>query len=165
MQLARNLYLGHDRTLSRKFHEVVLAWILEHLTGLSKERLLEIYLNIIEWGPDVHGAGEAAHFYFDRDPAELSVSEALFLTTIVPSPLRWRSRLDASGALRPWEKAQMHFIGRAMIAKGWLPPEALPPTDSLQIELRGLARASLFPVDSLPRADSTAAPVHRPPGF
>jgi membrane peptidoglycan carboxypeptidase len=90
--------------------------------GLSKERLLEIYLNIIEWGPDVHGAGEAARFYFDRDPAELSVSEALFLTTIVPSPLRWRSRLDASGALRPWEKAHMHFIGRAMIAKGWLRP-------------------------------------------
>src|SRR5262249_38835782 len=57
MQLARNLYLGHDRTLSRKFREVVLAWILEHLTGLSKERLLEIYLNIIEWGPDIHGAG------------------------------------------------------------------------------------------------------------
>jgi hypothetical protein len=165
MQLARNLYLGHDRTLSRKFREVVLAWILEHLTGLSKERLLEIYLNIIEWGPDVHGAGEAARYYFDRDPADLSVSEALFLTTIVPSPLRWRSRVDATGALRPWEKAQMHFIGRAMIAKGWLPSDALPPSDSLQIELRGLARASLFPADSPSPADSVAVPSGRPPGF
>lgn len=158
MQLARNLYLGHDRTLSRKFREVVLAWILEHLTGVSKERLLEIYLNIIEWGPNVHGAGEAARYYFDRDPADLSISEALFLTTLVPSPLRWRSRVDASGALRPWEKSQMHFIGRAMIAKGWLPPESLPPTDSLQIELRGLARAALFPSDSLAPADSIGSP-------
>jgi membrane peptidoglycan carboxypeptidase len=39
-----------------------MAWVLEHLTGLSKDRLLEIYLNIIEWGPDVHGANEAARY-------------------------------------------------------------------------------------------------------
>ena len=164
MQLARNLYLGHDRTLSRKFREVVLAWILEHLTGVSKERLLEIYLNIIEWGPDVHGAGEAARYYFDRDPGDLTLSEALFLTTVVPSPLRWRSRVDASGALRSWEKAQMHFIGRAMIAKGWLLPDALPPTDSLQIELRGMARAALFPADSIAPADSLPRSLERSPG-
>jgi membrane peptidoglycan carboxypeptidase len=155
MQLARNLYLGHDRTLSRKFREVVLAWILEHLTGVSKERLLEIYLNIIEWGPDVHGAAEAARYYFDRDPADLTVSEALFLTTIIPAPSRWRSRFDAQGALRPFARAQMHFIGRAMIAKGWLPPDALPPAEFLDVELRGLAREALFPT---PKAapDSTA---------
>lgn len=159
MQLARNLYLGHDRTLSRKFREVVLAWILEHLTGVSKERLLEIYLNIIEWGPDVHGAGEAARYYFDRDPADLTVSEALFLTTLVPSPLRWRSRVDAKGTLRPWERAQMHFIGRAMVAKGWLPLEALPSADSLHIELRGLARSAVFPVDTLPPLDLLHIPA------
>ncbi len=157
MQLARNLYLGHDRTLSRKFREVVLAWMLEHLTGISKERLLEIYLNIIEWGPDVHGAGEAARYYFDRDPADLTVSEALFLTTVIPAPSRWRSRLDATGALRPFERAQMHFIGRAMIAKGWLAPDALPPADSLAIEVRGLARQALFPTDSL-RVDESQDP-------
>jgi transglycosylase-like protein len=145
MQLARNLYLGHDRTLSRKFREVVLAWILEHLTGLPKERLLEIYLNIIEWGPDVHGAGEAAHYYFDRDPADLTVEEALFLATVVPAPAKWRYRFDGAGALRPFERAQMHFIGRAMVAKGLLDPAALPPSDSLAVTLRGPARATLFP--------------------
>jgi hypothetical protein len=157
MQLARNLYLGHDRTLSRKFREVVLAWILEHLTGLSKERLLEIYMNIIEWGPDVHGAGEAARYYFDRDPADLTVSEALFLTTLVPSPGRWRSRLDAGGQLRPYERAQMHFIGRAMIAKGWLAPELLPTSDSLWVDIRGPARTVLFPESAV---DTTAIPSH-----
>ena len=67
MQLVRNLYLGHERTLSRKGQEVVLAWILEHLTGLSKQRLLEIYLNIIEWGPGIHGADEATRYYFGHD--------------------------------------------------------------------------------------------------
>jgi len=145
MQLARNLWLGHERTLSRKLQEVVLAWVLEHLTGLSKQRLLEIYLNIIEWGPEVHGAGEGARFYFDQDPGHLTVPEALFLTIVVPSPSRWRGRFDRDGVLRPWARAQMHFIGRAMIAKGWLAPDQLPPVESLNVELRGPAHDGFRP--------------------
>src|SRR6185503_2001430 len=57
--------------------EIVLAWVLEHLTGVSKERLLEIYLNIIEWGPGIHGADEAARFYFDRDARDHTRSVAI----------------------------------------------------------------------------------------
>jgi hypothetical protein len=145
MQLVRNLYLGHQRTLSRKGQEVVLAWVLEHLTTLSKARMLEIYLNIIEWGPEIHGADEAAHYYFGHDAGHVTVDEALFLATVVPAPTRWRNRLDAAGVLRPFARAQMHFIGRAMVAKGRLSPELLPPADSLRIELRGPAREILFP--------------------
>lgn len=145
MQLARNLYTGHARTLSRKGQEIVLAWVLEHLTGVSKDRLLEIYLNIIEWGPGVHGADEAARFYFDRDAHDLTLDQSLFLATVIPSPRHWRWRVDGDGALRPYVKAQMHFIGRAMIAKGWLPAEALPPADSLHVELAGAAREIVFP--------------------
>ena len=145
MQLARNLYTGHARTLSRKGQEIVLAWILEHLTGVSKERLLEIYLNIIEWGPGIHGADEAARFYFDRDAHDLTLDQSLFLATVIPSPSRWRWRFDSSGTARPYVRAQMHFIGRAMIAKGWLPSEALPPADSLRVELAGPARTFFFP--------------------
>ncbi|TMQ67851.1 MAG: hypothetical protein E6K78_03285 [Candidatus Eisenbacteria bacterium] len=158
MQLVRNLYLGHERTLSRKFQEVVLAWVLEHLTGITKERLLEIYLNIIEWGPNVHGADEAARFYFDRDASEVTVEQALFLATVVPAPSKWRSRFDATGALRPFARAQMHFIGRAMVAKGWLPAESLVSTDSLKVELAGAARAVLFPPDTT--GPDTTGPVH-----
>jgi hypothetical protein len=154
MQLARNLYTGHARTLSRKGQEIVLAWILEHLTGVSKDRLLEIYLNIIEWGPGIHGADEAARFYFDRDAHDLTLDQSLFLATVIPSPSRWRGRLDATGDARRYVKAQMHFIGRAMIAKGWLPPEALPPAASLHVELAGAAR-KIFSPDTV-RADSTA---------
>jgi hypothetical protein len=145
MQLARNLYTGHARTLSRKGQEIVLAWVLEHLTGVSKDRLLEIYLNIIEWGPGIHGADEAARFYFDRDAHDLTLDQSLFLATVIPSPSRWRWRFDANGAARRYVKAQMHFIGRAMIAKGWLLPEALPPADSLRVELAGPSRAVFFP--------------------
>ena len=139
MQLARNLWLGHERTLARKGQEVVLAWTLEHLTGLSKQRLLEIYLNIIEWGPGVHGADEAAEYYFGHDAGHLTIDEALFLTVIVPSPAKWFWRVDRMGDLRPFARAQMHFIGRAMIAKGWLRADELPPPEQLVIALRGPA--------------------------
>jgi len=139
MQLARNLWLGHERTLSRKAQEVMLAWMLEHLTGLSKQRLLEIYLNIIEWGPEVHGAEEAARYYFGHDANRLTIDEALFLAIIVPSPSKWFWRVDRNGDLRSFARAQMHFIGRAMIAKGWLEPDELPPADQFVLAFRGPA--------------------------
>jgi len=158
MQLVRNLWLGHARTLSRKAQEVVLAWVLEHLTGVSKRRLLEIYLNVIEWGPDVQGAAEATRYYFDADPGHVTVDEALFLATVVPAPTKWRYRFAPDGSLRPFERAQMHFIGRAMIARGWLDPAMLPPAESLSVTLRARARAAMFPSDST-AADSTGTGV------
>ncbi|HVP14365.1 MAG TPA: biosynthetic peptidoglycan transglycosylase, partial [Terriglobales bacterium] len=170
MQLARNLWLGHERTLSRKAQEVVLAWALEHLADIPKRRLLEIYLNIVEWGPDVQGAAEAARYYFAQDPAHVGVDEALFLATVLPAPTRWRTRFAPDGTLRGFERAQMHFIGRAMVAKGWLDPALLPPRDSLRVELRGPARDVLFPPDttrvpSMPLGGARAAAVSaREPG-
>jgi len=169
MQLARNLFLGHRRTLSRKGQEVVLAWVLEHLTGLSKDRLLEIYLNIIEWGPEVHGANEAARFYFDKDAAELTLDEALFLTVVVPSPGHWRSRVDAAGELRPWARSQMAFIARKMAEKGWLAPEQVPDAAALRVELRGQAaqalpaRAAGVRADTLTAAGAGPAPIGSAP--
>ncbi len=159
MQLARNLFLGHRRTLSRKAQEVVLAWVLEHLTPLSKDRLLEIYLNIIEWGPGLHGADEAARFYFDRDAQDLTLDEALFLTVLVPSPGRWKSRLDRVGELRPWARSQMAFIARKMSSRGVLTPEQVPNAEQLHITLRGPAAQAFAPRDSTsaPAADSSGA--------
>jgi hypothetical protein len=145
MQLARNLWLGHDRTLARKGQEVILAWALEHLTGVSKQRLLEIYLNVIEWGPEVHGADEASQYFFGHDAGRMTVDEALFLTTVIPAPGKWRWRFDKDGSLRQFEREQMHFIGRAMVARGWLAPDALPALDQLRVELKGPARDVLFP--------------------
>jgi membrane peptidoglycan carboxypeptidase len=154
MQLARNLFLGHRRTLSRKGQEVVLAWMLEHMTGLGKDRLLEIYLNIIEWGPGVHGADEAARFYFDKDAADLTLDEALFLTVIVPSPSRWRSRVNPDGTLRPWARAQMAYIARKMVSRDWLAPEQVPTAEGLSITLRGEAARAFAPVDSTLTTDT-----------
>jgi hypothetical protein len=154
MQLVRNLYLGHDRTLSRKAREVVLAWVLEHLSGVSKDRMLEIYLNIVEWGDDVCGADEASRFYFGHGARSLTVSEALFLATVLPSPAHWHWRVTSDGNLRPYERAQMQFIGRAMERRGWLAEGQLPGADSLRIELRGPAWTRLPHPAGYSRADS-----------
>lgn len=158
MQLARNLWLGHQRTLSRKAQEVVLAWLLEHQTGTSKERLLEIYLNVIEWGPDLHGADEAARWYFDRDAADLTLDEALLLAIVVPSPSKWRWRFDAQGELRPFARAQMRFIANKMASKGWLDPAAVPIADSIRVTLRGPAGAT-FAVPDSAATDPDAPPA------
>ena len=144
---------------------MVLAWVLEHLTGVGKERLLEIYLNIIEWGPGEHGADEAAHYYFGHD-----ARRARRFPRRCSSPPWCRPRTSGASdstrtaRLRPFERAQMHFIGRAMIAAAGSRPDRLPPADSLALELRGAARAELIgagvagALDSLRLSDRPPAP-------
>ena len=75
---------------------------------------------------------------------------------------RWRNRFDSEGVLRPFERAQMHYIGRAMVTKGWLDPSSLPPADRLHVELRGRAHDLLSPLtapaDTTEPASSAEAP-------
>ncbi|MFB6265064.1 MAG: transglycosylase domain-containing protein, partial [Bradymonadaceae bacterium] len=70
MQLIKNLYLSFDKVLARKFREAFLVWLMEDVVDVPKARILEIYLNIIEFGPAIYGIGAAARHYFDKDPAE-----------------------------------------------------------------------------------------------
>lgn len=84
MQLAKNLYLDGRKTLSRKIQEAMLTYALEE--ALTKERMFEIYANIIEWGVDVYGVHEATNHYFSKPSAELTPQEAAFLASIIPNP-------------------------------------------------------------------------------
>lgn len=84
MQLAKNLFLGREKTLSRKLQEVFLTWRLEQ--WLSKDRILEIYGNIVELGPGVFGFNSAGMYYFGKPFPELSVRETAFLVSILPGP-------------------------------------------------------------------------------
>lgn len=83
-QLAKNLYLSGDRTLLRKLRELLLALDLER--ALGKRRILELYLNVVEFGPGVYGIGPAARTYFLKSPAGLTWHEAAFLAAILPAP-------------------------------------------------------------------------------
>ena len=83
-QLAKNLFLSGERTLLRKGQEFVLTLMLEHL--LSKQRILEIYLNSVEWGEGVFGAEAAAQHYFRKPASQLSAYEAARLAVMLPRP-------------------------------------------------------------------------------
>lgn len=86
MQTVKNLFLTHDRTLKRKLQEMFLTWHLEK--SLSKNKILEIYANIIEFGPNIFGIKKASNHFFAKDPSKLSVSESAYLAAILPSPLK-----------------------------------------------------------------------------
>jgi hypothetical protein len=84
MQLAKNLYLRRDKTLARKMQEAAFTMLLEQ--SFSKRQLLELYLNVIEFGPGVYGIGPAAKHYFDTTPDRLTLAQSFFLMSILPSP-------------------------------------------------------------------------------
>ncbi len=86
MQLAKNLYLGKEKTLGRKLQEAALTVLLEQ--QLSKQAMMELYLNVIEFGPGIYGIGPAAHYYFAKRASDLSLGQALYIATILPSPER-----------------------------------------------------------------------------
>ena len=87
MQLARNLYLYGDKTILRKIVEIFIATKMELF--LSKERILEIYLNVVEWGPHIYGVEAASRHYFKKHTSQLSMEESIFLASILPSPKKW----------------------------------------------------------------------------
>jgi membrane peptidoglycan carboxypeptidase len=84
MQLAKNLYLSKEKTITRKLQEAVLTLLLEQ--QLSKHELMELYLNVIEFGPGIYGVRQAARYYFNEEPRALSLGQALYLGSILPAP-------------------------------------------------------------------------------
>ncbi|MEC4687614.1 MAG: monofunctional biosynthetic peptidoglycan transglycosylase [Nitrospirota bacterium] len=83
-QLAKNLYLSSEKSLLRKAHEAVITRTLEH--QLTKSRILELYLNVVEWGQGIYGAEAAARHHFGKSAAALNLEEAVFLAAILPAP-------------------------------------------------------------------------------
>jgi monofunctional biosynthetic peptidoglycan transglycosylase len=89
-QLAKNLFLAGERSLLRKAQELILTWELEAILG--KQRILEIYLNSVEWGEGVFGAEAAARRYFRVGAGSLSTSQAAQLSVLLPAPKRFEKR-------------------------------------------------------------------------
>ncbi|HSJ05980.1 MAG TPA: biosynthetic peptidoglycan transglycosylase [Longimicrobiales bacterium] len=143
-QVAKNLYLSTDRSAVRKLEEFVLARRLERF--LTKDRILEIYLNVVEWGPGVFGAEAAARHYFSRSAADLTTDQAAALAATLPHPLtsnprtrpgrmEWRkqmilSRMGGTGTVTTVPLEPEGAVDRPMGEAVELPPPDLPDADT-----------------------------------
>ncbi len=110
-QLAKNLYLTAAKTPLRKLKEAILTWRLER--NLSKRRIIELYLNVAEWGDGIFGVEAAARHHFGKAAADLSALEAARLAAVLPSP----RRLDPAGESR-YVAARADLIYRIMVRRG-----------------------------------------------
>lgn len=113
-QLAKNLFLSSKQSYRRKAREAVFAYELELLLG--KRRIMELYLNVIEWGDGIYGAEAAARHYFKKSAADLSSYQAAYLAAIIPGPRE---------ALNPRKHPDRHKAARTRIQRGMrLVPDA-----------------------------------------
>jgi len=96
-QLAKNLYLSSSKNPVRKIKEAILTWRIEK--KLSKRRILELYVNLVEWGDGIFGIDQAAHHYYGVSPARLTAQQASKLASILPNPIKF-SPLGSSSYVR-----------------------------------------------------------------
>ena len=91
MQLVKNIFLSSEKTMARKLQEALLTWAMEVAEDIPKNRIMEVYLNVIEWGPHVYGIRAAAWHYFRKRPRTLSLGESVFLISILPGPRKYHA--------------------------------------------------------------------------
>ncbi len=126
-QLAKNLFFSTRKSLTRKLQELVVARWME--SDLGKKRILEIYLNIIEWGDGVYGCEAAARRYYDTSAEDLDELEAAGLAAMIPSPRRINPAVDPARHARAqkrvlWLMAHAGYVKRDVGSLGAEPPEA-----------------------------------------
>jgi len=111
-QTVKNIFLNNDKTLSRKFQEVILTRRLE--SALSKNEILEVYLNLIEFGPDIFGIHQACAYYFNKTPEQINAAEGAYLALLMPSPRKYHYTLFQNGNWSPALKKKHRRILRDM---------------------------------------------------
>lgn len=149
MQLVKNVYLTRKKTIARKAEEALIVWLIENNRLCSKDRMYEVYLNIIELGPGIYGIGEAAPFYFSKRPAELTLQESIFLASLLPHPKWFRYSFDKTGQLKPYFADYYRVVSNFLLRKNLITQEehdALVPI----VDLKGPAREMVVPTDTIP---------------
>ncbi len=120
-QVAKNLYLTPEKTLWRKLKEIALTWQLER--RVSKRRILEIYLNVAEWGEGIFGAEAASRHYFGKSAAHLTGVEAARLAAVLPNPRKY----NPAGHQRYVLNRSAHIL-KIMVRRGIVEEEFEAPT-------------------------------------
>ena len=116
-QLAKNLFLTPEQSIWRKLREAAIAMALER--ELSKKRILELYLNLIEWGDYIYGAEAASQVYFQCPAAALSLSQAIRLASVLPNPHRFSAAANDNQRMNRKRK----IIAGRMLRRHWIEPE------------------------------------------
>jgi hypothetical protein len=152
MQLVRNVFLDRDKNLARKVEEILITWMIENNHIISKDRMLEVYFNIIEWGYHIYGIGAASRYYFDKTPAQLTLGESIYLASIVPDPKAGLYAFMPDGTLRPGLHGYFNLIGGLMAGKG-LTARDTSAYGFYTVLLKPSLRRGLTPADTV-RVDS-----------
>lgn len=116
-QLTKNLFLSREKTISRKLQELFITWQLE--SAMDKDRIMALYLNIIEWGPGIYGIRQASRYYFGKHPSDLTALDAAFLASLIPNPKRYHHQFSRGGVTDGW-RTHLRWIMRAMVDRGRL---------------------------------------------
>ena len=149
-QLAKNLFLTREKTLIRKVKEFVLARRMDD--SLSKSRILELYLNVVELGPMVYGVGHASHYYFGKPPSALTVRECAFLASMLPGPKIYNPYRKMGRVMKRSDRILRRMVAARMISR-----EEFDAAISEVPNLEGIAR-------KVEKTLETPPPVEIPPG-
>jgi len=115
MQLVKNLFLTRNKNIARKLEELLIVWMIERNRMVSKERMFEIYVNIIEWGPGVYGLSDATKYYFNKDVSKLTLDESIYLASIIPSPKNFRYLFNADGTFKEYILNYYQLVLKRMV--------------------------------------------------
>jgi monofunctional biosynthetic peptidoglycan transglycosylase len=157
-QLAKNLFLSPRKNPIRKIKEAILTWRLEH--ALSKKRLIELYLNVVEWGDGTFGAEAAARRYFAKPAAELGAKEASRLAAVLPNPIRFNAASDARYVVSRSGLIYKMMVDQGIVVEAYDQVIASPPDTVARVSDTSASDSSS--ARALTR-DSTAADSLAPP--
>ncbi|MBA4391270.1 MAG: monofunctional biosynthetic peptidoglycan transglycosylase [Syntrophus sp. (in: bacteria)] len=129
-QLVKNLYLTPEKSIARKFKEAIITWRVERT--LSKRRILELYLNVVEWGEGIFGAEMASQHHFGKPAALLTAEEAAKLAVVLPNPIRFK--VDGTSK---YTERRAKIIYDIMVKRGIVIPDYEEVIKTPQIEING----------------------------
>jgi monofunctional glycosyltransferase len=167
-QLAKNLFFGTEKSPTRKLRELIVTrWMEDELT---KRRILELYLNVIEWGDGIYGAEAAARRYYGKPASDVDAREAAGLAAMIPNPRRINPLVDAPRLARAqrrvlWLMGMAGFLERTAAGLGSEPPpEAVPEDeDPLPSPATSPEVAPQIVPGAAPEQDRTPRPPEAPP--
>ena len=114
-QLVKNLFLSREKTISRKLQELFITWQMEK--ELTKQEILALYFNVIEFGPGVYGIGAAARHYFGKSAEDMELVDCVFLASIIPNPKKYHKQFENGQVTESWRQ-KLEYYARKMVERG-----------------------------------------------